>query len=108
MKRPREPPTGGEEMLKDNPNNQNAIRVRRILDGEIGCSTYNMRMCYFNESVKEHDSLEACLKEMEEKLSPEVKAETFMQECMEEFKEKIAIYDRFFRELSRREKEGIE
>lgn len=95
-------------MLKDNANNQNALRVQRILNGEIGCSTYNMRMCYFNASVKEHDLLEACLKEMEEKLSPEVKAEPFMQECMDEFKEKLDIYDRFFRELSRREKEGIE
>lgn len=95
-------------MLKNNPNNQNAIKVKRILDGEIGCSTYNLRMCYFDASVKEHDSLEACLKEMEEKLSPAVKAELFMQECMEEFKEKLDIYDRFFRELSRREKEGIE
>lgn len=95
-------------MLKDNANNQNALRVQRILNGEIGCSTYNMRMCYFSTSVKEHDSIEVCLKEMEEKLSPEVKAEPFMQECMEEFKEKLDIYDRFFRELSRREKEGIE
>lgn len=95
-------------MLKDNANNQNALRVQRILNGEIGCSTYNLRMCYFDPSVKEHDSIEACLKEMEEKLSPEVKAEPFMQECMEEFKEKLDIYDRFFRELSRREKEGIE
>ena len=95
-------------MLKDNANNQNALRVQRILNGEIGCSTYNLRMCYFNASVKKHDSIEACLKEMEEKLSPEVKAEPFMQECMEELKEKLEIYDRFFRELSRREKEGIE
>ena len=38
-------------MLRDNANNQNALRVKRILDGEIGCSTYNMRMCYFNASV---------------------------------------------------------
>lgn len=95
-------------MLKDNANNQNALRVQRILNGEIGCSTYNLRMGYFNASVEEHDSIEACLKEMEEKLSPEVKAEPFMQECMEELKEKLEIYDRFFRELSRREKEGIE
>lgn len=94
-------------MLKDNPNNKNALRVQRILNGKIGCSTYNMRMCYFNASVKEHDSMKACLKEMEEKLSPEVKAEPFIQESMEEFKEKLDIYGRFFRELSRREKEGI-
>ncbi|MBD5449697.1 MAG: hypothetical protein HDR28_06005 [Lachnospiraceae bacterium] len=94
-------------MLKNNPNNQNALRVQRILNGEIGCGTYNLRMCYFNASVKEHDSIEACLKEMEEKLSPEVKAEPFMQECMEEFKEKLAIYNQFFRELSRQEKEGL-
>ena len=79
-------------MLRDNANNQNALRVKRILDGEIGCSTYNMRMCYFNASVKEHDSLEACLKEMEEKLSPEVKAEPFMQECMEEMYSLISGY----------------
>ena len=64
---------------------------KRILDGEIGCSTYNLRMCYFDASVKEHDSIEACLKELEEKLSPEVKAEPFMQECMEEFKENSTL-----------------
>lgn len=95
-------------MLKDNQNNQNAIRVKRILDGKTVCSTYNLRMCYFDASVKEHDSIEACLKEMEEKLSPEVQAEPFMQECIKEFKEKLDIYDRFFRELSRREVNGIE
>lgn len=95
-------------MLRDNSNNQNAIRVKRILDKKIGCSTYNLRICFLNESVKEHDSIEACLKEMKEKLSPEAQAEPFMQECMKEFKEKLEIYDRFFRELSRRDINGIE
>ena len=92
-------------MLKNNPNNKNAIRVKRILDGEIGCSTYNLRMCYFNESKQEHDKIEACLREVREKMSPE-QIEEF-SECIAEFEEKLQIYDRFFRELSRREKEGI-
>lgn len=99
--------TGEKTMLKDNPNNQNAIKIQKILDGEIECSTYNLRMCYFNASEKERDSIEMCLKEIEGKLSPRIKAEPFMQECLQEFKEKLDIYDRFFRELSRREYYGI-
>lgn len=96
------------KVLKDNPNNQNAIKVQRILDGEIKCSTYNLRMCYFNRSEKERDSIEICLKEIEERLSKKEKADPFIQECLQEFKEKLDIYDRFFRELSRREYYGIE
>lgn len=95
-------------MLKDDVNVHNALQVKRILDGEIECSTNNLRICYLNASKKEYDSVKACLREMEEKLSPEVRADPFMQKCMESFKEKIDIYDRFFQELSRREKEGIE
>lgn len=89
-------------MLKNNANNKQAITVKRILDGDLKCDTYNLRMCFYQGAKAEYDSLKLCLQELEQKVKPD-KLSEFFKDCVEEFNEKISIYEQYFELLKQRE-----
>lgn len=59
-------------MLKNNMNNKQAITIKRILDGDLKCDTYNLRMCFYQGAKAEYDSLKLCLQELEQNIESEV------------------------------------
>ena len=89
-------------MLKNNANNKQALTIKRILDGDLKCDTYNLRMCFYQGAKGEYDSLKLALQELEQKVKQEDLSD-FFKECIEEFEEKISIYEQYFKLLKQRE-----
>ena len=89
-------------MLKNNANNKQALTIKKILDGDLKCDTYNLRMCFYQGAKREYDSLKLALQELEQKVKQENLSD-FFKECIEEFEEKISIYEQYFKLLKQRE-----
>lgn len=93
-------------MLKNNANNKQALTIKRILDGNLKCDTYNLRICFYQGAKAEYNNLKICLQELEQKVKQKDLSD-FFKECVEEFNEKISIYEQYFKLLKRRESEGL-
>lgn len=91
-------------MLKENNNNKIEIGLQKILENKLKCDTANLRFIYFEYVNKNKNNLESCIKELKEKQLYNNKK---FENAIQEFEEKINIYNQYFSLLEYRESNNI-